>query len=369
MTCIRPTADGSPRLTASAGRALPGVATDPDLLVLTELPGQDDLALTELPGQDDLALTELPGQDDLALTELPGSAGGQPAERLQAAHRGARERARWLLGRAHAGWRAGGPGAGWLRSTPRPRLVWPRMPWPLEIAACVLGNALYEAVSALVQASPEAAFRHARQIERLEPDALRSLEHGLNLGLSAHPLLAEAAGYYYTTLHLTVAATTLVWLWLRHPAVYARARTALAVVTVSALVVFWIYPVAPPRLSVPGAVDTLVRQHIFGAQDGSNAHGLVNLYAAMPSLHVAWAAWCAWAVASALRSRWRLLTWVYPALTTLVVLATANHYVLDVVAGLATVAVVAVLVVTLAPGSSPGAPAARSREPEPADAR
>ena len=62
---------------------------------------------------------------------------------------------------------------------------------------------------------------------------------------------------------------------------------------------------------------------------------LVNLYAAMPSLHVAWAAWCAAAVVIATRTRWRHLAWLYPAATTLVVLASANHFVLDAVAGLA----------------------------------
>src|SRR5262249_21298251 len=61
----------------------------------------------------------------------------------------------------------------------------------------------------------------------------------------------------------------------------------------------------------------------------------VNEYAAFPSLHVAWAAWCAWALSLALPGRWRRLVWLYPALTSLVVVGTGNHYVLDVVAGLA----------------------------------
>ena len=58
----------------------------------------------------------------------------------------------------------------------------------------------------------------------------------------------------------------------------------------------------------------------------------------MPSLHVAWAAWCAAAVVAATRGRWRHLAWLYPAATTVVVLATANHFVLDAAAGLAVTA-------------------------------
>ena len=55
----------------------------------------------------------------------------------------------------------------------------------------------------------------------------------------------------------------------------------------------------------------------------------MNLYAAMTSMHVAWAAWCALAVVTASRGRWRRLAWLYPAVTTLVVLASANHFLLD----------------------------------------
>ncbi len=237
---------------------------------------------------------------------------------------------------------------------------WVRMPWPLELLVCVLGNALYEAVRAMAQASPSAAFAHAREIEAMEPEAIRALERGLNGWLSEHSMLATSAGYYYTCLHLTVAIVLLIWLWLRWPLVYARARTVLFAMTVGALAVFWAFPVAPPRLSVPGAVDTLVQQHIFGAQGGSTGHGLVNLYAAMPSLHVAWACWVAWAISATTRSRWRLLTWCYPVLTTMVVLATANHYLLDAVAG----AVTLVLVIILVPQPGTAARATQSaRQP------
>jgi hypothetical protein len=56
----------------------------------------------------------------------------------------------------------------------------------------------------------------------------------------------------------------------------------------------------------------------------------------MPSLHVGWALWCAWVVATLATRRWvRILAIAYPIGTTLVVVATANHYVLDAVAGAA----------------------------------
>ena len=63
-----------------------------------------------------------------------------------------------------------------------------------------------------------------------------------------------------------------------------------------------------------------------------------ELYAAMPSLHVAWAAWCAAAIVITTRSRWRHLAWAYPAATALVVLASASHFLLDAAGGLAVTA-------------------------------
>src|SRR5262249_59156285 len=65
--------------------------------------------------------------------------------------------------------------------------------------------------------------------------------------------------------------------------------------------------------------------------------GLEKLWAAMPSLHDAGAVWCAAAMATATRGRWRHLAWLYPTATTLVVLASANHFLLDAVGGLAAV--------------------------------
>jgi hypothetical protein len=81
--------------------------------------------------------------------------------------------------------------------------------------------------------------------------------------------------------------------------------------------------------------DNLVTRDILGAAHPRGATGLVNLYAAMPSLHVAWAAWCAFAVVTASYGRGRHLAWLYPAATTLVVLASANHFLLDAAGGLA----------------------------------
>jgi len=93
--------------------------------------------------------------------------------------------------------------------------------------------------------------------------------------------------------------------------------------------------VAPPRFAIPGLVDILTTHNVLDSADPHGVTGAANLYAALPSLHVCWATWCAVAVVTATRSRWRYLAWLYPAATTFVVLASANHFVFDVAGGVA----------------------------------
>jgi len=224
------------------------------------------------------------------------------------------------------------PGPGRNR---RVSLAWPRLPAAAEVATVAAGYAGYALVRLTVRASRRAAFAHAAGLWRVERWLHLDPEPSLNHLTAAHPALAETAGYYYGLAHFIITPLILAWLWLRRPAAFGRLRSALVLATTAANLVFWTWPAAPPRFSVPGLTDVLVRYHLLGAGNPHGPASLVNLYAAMPSLHVAWAAWCAAAVATATRTRWRHLAWLYPAATTLVVLASANHFLLDAAAGLA----------------------------------
>jgi membrane-associated phospholipid phosphatase len=108
------------------------------------------------------------------------------------------------------------------------------------------------------------------------------------------------------------------------------------VTTGLAFVSFWLFPVAPPRL-LPGRfgiVDTLTAVGNSGHFETSLINSAGDQYAAMPSLHVAWAVWSALAVYPVLRRRApRLLAAAYPVMTTLVVVTTGNHFFLDTIAG------------------------------------
>jgi hypothetical protein len=122
-----------------------------------------------------------------------------------------------------------------------------------------------------------------------------------------------------------------VWLYARRPAAYRLARNALVLVNAIGLAVFWLLPVAPPRL-LGGFVDSGVVSGITTQV----SHVSPDLYAAMPSLHIGWASWVLLQVFAATANRVaRGLAGAHLAVTTIVVVATANHFVLDVAAGAA----------------------------------
>jgi PAP2 superfamily protein len=198
----------------------------------------------------------------------------------------------------------------------------------------------YEGVRLAVRGGPPLAVAHGERILALERDWHIAVDPWLNAQLTARPAFAIPACFAYASLHDVVTLSVLGWLWLRRPAAYPAARSALVIMTLLGLAGFWLVPVAPPRM-LPGFTDTMLVYGDYGwwgsAADPSTglAH-LTNQFAAMPSLHVGWAAWCGWHIFRLARRRLpRVLGAAYPVLIAGVVIGTANHFLLDVVAGLA----------------------------------
>jgi hypothetical protein len=225
------------------------------------------------------------------------------------------------------------PRAAARQSAPGSRLSWRRLPWWLELATIAAGYVVYELLRALSPTRVHAALSNAYSVLRVERWTHIDIELHLNHTLTAHPDLGSAAGLYYGILHFLVTPLVLIYLWWRHPEDYPRLRSALVLMSVIGLFIFWAWPVAPPRFALPGATDTLIARNVLGAANAHGVSGLVDAYAAMPSLHVGWALWCSAAVVVTTRSSWHHVAWLYPIATTLVVLGTANHFVLDAVAG------------------------------------
>jgi hypothetical protein len=229
-----------------------------------------------------------------------------------------------------------------------------RLPWYFEALIAVGFYWLYNVVQAATQSDADEATHHGMDLVRLEQHLHSWAEPDVNRWVTSIHWLALADGYWYAIAHVLVTASVLAYLWARHPAIQAALRNALIAMSLAALAVYWLYPVAPPRLTVGGMTDTLISNDILGAR---HLHaGLVNLYAAMPSLHVAWACWCAAALTLALSHRARFLVWLYPLAMTFVVVGTANHYFIDALAGLL-LASVPLAVVTVRTRRSAGSPA------------
>jgi hypothetical protein len=208
--------------------------------------------------------------------------------------------------------------------------------------ALVLGLfALWQLAGSFAVMGPGGALARARWLWHAERMLHLPSETALQQAFLPHPLLVQAFNLYYDGLHFPVLIACMIWLFVRHREDYLRLRTTLVAFTGCCLLVQLI-PVAPPRM-LPGThlVDTAVRygQSVYATRSGFDPDQL----SAMPSVHIGWAILVAVAVIGTTRSRWRWLAVGYPALTTLVVVVTANHFWLDGIGAAALLGIVMVI--------------------------
>ncbi len=163
------------------------------------------------------------------------------------------------------------------------------------------------------------------------------------------PGLLRALNIFYGSFHFVVTAGVLVWLAWRHPRDYPVWRNTILIATGLALVGFSLFPLMPPRLlcdcvygagpaaaadGLPHFVDTLAVHGGLWSFGTSGMAAVSNQYAAMPSLHIGWALWCALVLVPRVRHRsTKVLAALYPIVTLLTVVVTGNHYWLDAVGG------------------------------------
>jgi hypothetical protein len=155
---------------------------------------------------------------------------------------------------------------------------------------------------------------------------------------------------YYGTVHFVAAVGVMALLFFRYPGRYRLWRNTLALATGLALIGFSFFPLLPPRLLPPSYhfVDTLrVIGGLWSFSSGP-VNDVSNQYAAMPSLHTTWSAWCALAVLPLVRPLWgKVLVVLYPLATIFCIIVTANHYFADVAAGLLLLGISYVLALVL----------------------
>jgi hypothetical protein len=224
--------------------------------------------------------------------------------------------------------------------------VVPRTRWWVEALVIVWLCWVYDAINNLAPLRVHAALAHGWGVLHLERSLGLDPEVALNRWLADHHTLGLLLSDYYDNAHFIVTLGLLGWLWYRRADIYRPLRNVLVAINVLGLAVFWLYPTAPPRLLAGGGFDDVVAS--TGALGGWHTGPLAaaaNQFAAMPSLHMAWAVWCSVVMWSLSRRLWvRVVAVVYPCVTCVAVLATGNHYLLDVLAGVATAGLAVVLV-------------------------
>ena len=190
-----------------------------------------------------------------------------------------------------------------------------------------------------VARSTRTALAHAHDIIRIERDLHIFGEQQIQHAFIHAKLFIQATDLYYGSAHFVVTAIALIWLYRKAPQRYPLWRNTLALTTALALIGFAVFPLMPPRLldlfgGHYGFVDTLERFGGSWSFDSDTMQHISNQYAAMPSLHFAWAAWCTCVLLPGVRRPWvKALVIAYPLLTVFAIIVTANHFFLDAFGG------------------------------------
>lgn len=194
----------------------------------------------------------------------------------------------------------------------------------------------YRLVRGLVEGDANTAFAHARDLITIERTLHVFVEPSIQAWASGSHFVMVASSWLYVNAQTTVTVTALVYLYLRHNRRFYFVRNMFMVAMAIALVGYAVFPTAPPRFMPEwGFIDSVADYtgvHVDHASASLNT--LTNLYAAVPSMHVAFALMIGWTLARL--ARWRVVRvmWLlYPFLIAFVIVVTANHFIIDAVFG------------------------------------
>jgi membrane-associated phospholipid phosphatase len=219
--------------------------------------------------------------------------------------------------------------------------------WPDVLRQISLFGAAYLAyrlVRGLVEGDANEAFAHSRDLISLERSLHVFVEPSIQAWASSSHFLMVAASWTYVNAQTSVTVAALVYLYLRHNRNFYFVRNMFMIAMAIALVGYLVFPTAPPRFMPEwGFVDSVSNftgVHVDGHSASLNA--LTNLYAAVPSMHVAFALMIGGSLSRLVRNRIvRVLWMLYPLLMAFVIVVTANHFIFDAVLGALTAAAAA----------------------------
>ena len=221
----------------------------------------------------------------------------------------------------------------------------------MEGAIIAIAFLLYFWVRGAVVDRPEAAYWHARELIDLQRSLGFFWEDDLNNWIADRKSWAQLMNVAYFYLHFPLIIVFGIWLYYYRRRQYTFVRDSFLASGAIALVVYWLYPVAPPRLlpELAAQFDAAAPTYILSffdtleaylgyAYDTQSTRAFVNPYAAMPSLHFGWDLLLGFAVIAAFRRT--ALAWpavaigvALPVLQIFAITTTANHFLIDAVAG------------------------------------
>jgi MFS superfamily sulfate permease-like transporter len=217
----------------------------------------------------------------------------------------------------------------WLAVRLRPSRLTPHIePVAAEFALIASLYAVWRLARMLPLASTHGAIARAHDIASFQEWLHLPSELSLQHFVLAHARLADLTTKYYAMVHVPALIAFLVWMFYRHRDRYPHWRNGLALVTACCLVIRFVR-VAPPRfLPDLGYVD-MGQQYGMSVYAADPTTGVSDQFAAMPSIHVAWAAVVSFGIIAVSTSRWRWFFLLHVVLTMLVVSATGNHWWMD----------------------------------------
>ena len=178
------------------------------------------------------------------------------------------------------------------------------------------------------------AFQHGREIINLERSTGLFFEPHLQDMLDPTGLIADVSSWVYLNAQVTITVSCLIFIYMRHNESFYFVRNMFMVAWTIALVGYVVFPTAPPRFFPEwGFVDSVSE---FTGVDPKSApvNALFNPYAAVPSMHVAFALMISMPLATLTKHRATRIFWrAYPLLVTFVIVMTANHFLFDALMG------------------------------------
>lgn len=234
----------------------------------------------------------------------------------------------------------------------------------------------YTLVRGLVEGRATAAFQHARELISIERTLHLFVEPSVQAWASSSHFVMVSASWLYVNAQGPVTIGALLYLYLRHNRNFYFVRNMFLIAMAIALVAYVLFPTAPPRFMPEwGFIDTVSDfTPVNVSHTSASMSALFNPYAAVPSMHVAFALMIAWPLVRLSRHAAVRVMWAaYPFLMTFVIVVTANHFIADALLGAITAGASAYFASRLA-RARPGwhfstVPSARARTPRVPSAR